>query len=100
MRDARAATSRRSSRTCRGSIEIPVARVAECPLLRHGEIGSRENWHERRGGRMMPEDAEQRIAALEAKVQELDALVNLALKLLAVEKPVSALLERYGATQA
>ena len=48
----------------------------------------------------MPEDAEQRIAALEAKVQELDALVNLALKLLAVEKPVSALLERYGATQA
>jgi len=49
---------------------------------------------------MMPEDAEQRIAALEAKVQELDALVNLALKLLAVEKPVSALLERYGATQA
>jgi len=49
---------------------------------------------------MMPDDAEQRIAALEAKVQELDALVNLALKLLAVEKPVSALLERYGATQA
>ena len=49
---------------------------------------------------MMPDSAEQRIAMLEAKVQELDALVNLALKLLAVEKPVSALLERYGATQA
>ena len=48
----------------------------------------------------MPDSAEQRIAMLEAKVQELDALVNLALKLLAVEKPVSALLERYGATQA
>jgi hypothetical protein len=41
-----------------------------------------------------------RIAALEAKVEELDALVNLALRLLAVEKPVSALLERYGATEA
>ncbi len=49
---------------------------------------------------MMSDDAEKRITALEAKVQELDALVNLALKLLAVEKPVSALLERYGATQA
>jgi hypothetical protein len=48
----------------------------------------------------MPDDAERRIAALEAKVQELDALVNLALKLLSVEKPVSALLERYGATRA
>ena len=41
-----------------------------------------------------------RIAALESKVQELDTLVNLALRLLAVEKPVSALLERYGATDA
>ena len=49
---------------------------------------------------MMPDSAEQRIAMLEAKVQELDALVNLALRLLAVERPVSALLERYGATQA
>ncbi len=49
---------------------------------------------------MMPDNAEQRIAMLEAKVQELDALVNLALRLLAVERPVSALLERYGATQA
>ena len=49
---------------------------------------------------MMPDNAEQRIAALESKVQELDSLVNLALRLLAVENPVSALLERYGATQA
>ena len=48
----------------------------------------------------MPDSAEQRIAALESKVQELDTLVNLALRLLAVAKPVSALLERYGATQA
>jgi len=48
---------------------------------------------------MMPDDAEQRITALEAKVQELDTLIQLALRLLAVEKPVSALLERYGATQ-
>jgi hypothetical protein len=45
-------------------------------------------------------DQEQRIAALEAKVAELEALVTLALRLLAVEKPVSALLERYGATEA
>jgi hypothetical protein len=50
--------------------------------------------------RMMPDDVEQRIAVLEARVQELDALVSLALRLLAVEKPVSALLERFGATQA
>lgn len=49
---------------------------------------------------MMSDNAEQRIAVLESKVQELDALVNLALRLLAVEKPVSALLERYGATRA
>lgn len=48
----------------------------------------------------MPDNAEERIAALESKVQELDTLVNLALRLIAVEKPVSALLERYGATQA
>ena len=48
----------------------------------------------------MTDQQEQRIAALESKVQELEALVNLALRLLAVEKPVSALLERYGATEA
>jgi hypothetical protein len=48
----------------------------------------------------MTDHQQDRISALEAKVQELDALVNLALRLIAVEKPVSALLERYGATEA
>ena len=48
----------------------------------------------------MGANQDDRIAALEAKVQELDALVNLALRLLAVEKPISALLERHGATEA
>jgi len=40
-----------------------------------------------------------RLSALEAKVQELETLVNLALRLLAVQRPVSALLERYGAKE-
>ena len=48
----------------------------------------------------MADNQENRIAALEAKVQELDALVNLALRLLSIEKPISAVLERYGATEA
>jgi len=48
----------------------------------------------------MTADQDSRLAALEAKVAELEALVTLALRLLAVEKPVSALLERYGATEA
>jgi hypothetical protein len=48
----------------------------------------------------MADHLSDRVAALEAKVEELDGLVNLALRLLAVEKPVSALLERYGATEA
>ena len=48
----------------------------------------------------MADTHEDRITALEAKVQELDALVSLALRLLAVDKPVSALLERQGATEA
>jgi hypothetical protein len=48
---------------------------------------------------MMTNDQEQRISSLESKVQELETLVNLALRLLAVEKPVSAVLERYGATE-
>ena len=48
----------------------------------------------------MSDEYANRIAALEAKVQELDALVNLALRLLSVEKPISALLERFGATEA
>jgi hypothetical protein len=39
------------------------------------------------------------VSALEAKVQELETLVTLALRLLAVQRPVSALLERYGATE-
>ena len=46
----------------------------------------------------MADNQEDRIAALEAKVHELDALVNLALRLIALEKPVSAMLERFGAT--
>ena len=48
----------------------------------------------------MADDPQDRIAALEAKVQELDTLVNLALRLLAVEKPLSALLARCGASEA
>jgi hypothetical protein len=48
----------------------------------------------------MSENLQERIAALEAKVHELDTLVNLSLRLLALEKPISALLERYGATDA
>lgn len=48
----------------------------------------------------MTDQQDARIAALESKVQEVETLVNLALRLLAVEKPVSALLERYGATEA
>jgi hypothetical protein len=48
----------------------------------------------------MADKQEERIAPLEAKVCELDALVNLALRLLALEKPISAVLERYGATDA
>src|SRR5262249_16179323 len=47
----------------------------------------------------MGQSQDDRIIALEAKVQELDTLVNLALRLLSIEKPVSALLERYGATE-
>ena len=48
----------------------------------------------------MADDSRDRIVALEAKVQELETLVNLALRLLAVERPLSALLSRYGATEA
>jgi len=48
----------------------------------------------------MSADLEARIVALESKLQEVEAIANLALRLLAVEKPVSALLERYGATEA
>ena len=45
-------------------------------------------------------DYEARIAALEAKIAELEALVSLALRLMAVEKPVSVLVRRFGATDA
>jgi hypothetical protein len=45
----------------------------------------------------MSDDA--RLTALESKVQELEAMVTLALRLLALEKPVSALLENFGAGQ-
>src|SRR5262245_21051247 len=48
----------------------------------------------------MADTQSDRLTALEAKVQELDALVNLALRLLSLEHPVSTLLERYGATEA
>jgi hypothetical protein len=45
----------------------------------------------------MSDDA--RLTAPEGKVQELEAMVTLALRLLSVEKPVSALLDRYGASE-
>jgi hypothetical protein len=48
----------------------------------------------------MTADHEARIAALESKVQELEALVNVSLRLAAAEKPLTALLTRYGATEA
>jgi len=48
---------------------------------------------------LMTDQTDERFRALEAKVAELDALVNLALRLIALEKPVSTLLERYGATE-
>lgn len=50
----------------------------------------------------LPDDSPEpdaRVSALEAKVQELETLVTLALRLIAVQRPVSALLERYGATE-
>jgi hypothetical protein len=46
----------------------------------------------------MSDDA--RLTALEDRVQELEAMVALALRLLSLEKPVSALLQTYGADQA
>jgi hypothetical protein len=48
----------------------------------------------------MADDHETRIAALEAKVQELEALINISLRLSSAEKPLSALLARFGATEA
>lgn len=46
------------------------------------------------------DDHEARIAALEAKVHELEALVNISLRLSSAEKPITTLLTRYGATEA
>lgn len=48
----------------------------------------------------MADDHEARIAALEAKVHELEALVNISLRLSSAEKPITTLLTRYGATEA
>jgi hypothetical protein len=48
----------------------------------------------------MADDHETRIAALEAEIHELRALINVALRLSAADKPVSALLARFGATEA
>jgi len=48
----------------------------------------------------MLEPVEHRLDALEAKVQELEAMLTLAFRLLSIERPVSALLERFGATEA
>jgi hypothetical protein len=48
----------------------------------------------------MADDHETRIAALEAKVKELEALVNISLRLSAAEKPLCVLLARFGATEA
>lgn len=47
----------------------------------------------------MADDHERRLQTVEAKLQEMEALVNLALRLLAVERPLSALLARFGATE-
>jgi len=49
---------------------------------------------------MSTPDLEARVAALEAKLLEVDAIANLALRLLALEKPLAALLQRFGATAA
>src|SRR5437588_5296518 len=43
---------------------------------------------------------DRRLDALEAKMEELEAMLTLAFRLLSIEKPVSALLERFGATEA
>ena len=48
---------------------------------------------------MADERTEQRLTALESKYQELELMVNAALRLLAVSKPLSGLLERFGATE-
>ena len=47
----------------------------------------------------MVDDIAGRVASLESKVQELDELVNLALRMLAMASPVTSLLNSYGATE-
>jgi hypothetical protein len=47
----------------------------------------------------MSNDVEARLAALEARLDEVETLANLALRLLAVEKPVAALLRQFGANE-
>jgi len=51
------------------------------------------------GNTPMTDTTNERLASLENKVHELEAMVTLTLRLLAVERPVAALLERYGATE-
>jgi hypothetical protein len=45
------------------------------------------------------EDLQDRVAALEARLQELDALINLVFRLMSLAKPVSSVLEQFGATE-
>jgi hypothetical protein len=47
----------------------------------------------------MGDDVEARLAAIEARLQEVEALATLALRLLAVDEPVATLLRRFGADQ-
>jgi hypothetical protein len=48
----------------------------------------------------MSNDVESRLSEIEAKLQELEALAHLALRLLAVDQPVGTLLRQFGATEA
>ena len=68
--------------------------------MQRGESWNCEPERRRKNMDSRTEDHEERIATLEAKVQELETLVNIALRLSAAEKPISALLSRYGATEA
>ncbi len=48
----------------------------------------------------MADDHETRIAALEARVELLEALLNASLRLSAAEKPLTTLLARFGVSEA
>jgi hypothetical protein len=48
---------------------------------------------------MTDDRAQERITALESKVEELELMVTAALRLLAAFKPLSHLLEQFGATE-